>query len=73
MMKASCSDTDCGFAFRTTRKHLQFAVDEVGGVACPVCQSDMHDPLEVIPRPSGPDPGNAENPNGETNEYRNTA
>ena len=46
MMKALCSDTDCGFSFRTTRKHLQFAVDEVGGVACPVCQSDMmHDPL----------------------------
>lgn len=46
MMKASCSDTDCGFTFRTTRLHLQRAVDAVGGVACPVCQHDMaHDPL----------------------------
>ena len=46
MLKACCTDKDCGFAFRTTRKHLQFAINEVGGVSCPVCQSDMvHDPL----------------------------
>ena len=46
MLKATCCDADCGFTFRTTRLHLQRAVDAVGGVACPVCQHDMaHDPL----------------------------
>jgi hypothetical protein len=41
-LKAECPDRQCGFIFRTSRQQLQKAIDSVGGVACPVCQSDMY-------------------------------
>ena len=41
----------CGIKLnlRTSKKHLMFAIEQVGGLACPVCQSDMaHDRLVPV-------------------------
>ena len=48
MLKAVCSDADCGFLLRTSKK-IMFAIQEVGGLSCPVRQSDMaHDRLVPV-------------------------